>query len=199
MRRVLVLLLIIMLNFSSYGQYSDTLNYAIIVKSDTIGKLVAIKNTYPDNTIDYNVQSKAKYRFLFTFEIDFDYQTIFDADGIVSHTEFIYKFNGKKKEQNRLERNISGYDIYMEGKYIKSTSGFYYQSALSMYYTEPDISKPILSERFLEPIKIEHLGDHKYRVEFPTEDVNYYEYRNGICEKILIDMTIVDMEIILID
>ncbi len=68
-----------------------------------------------------------------------------------------------------------------------------------MYFTEPDISKPILSERFLGPIKIEHLGDHKYKVEFPTEDINYYQYRNGICEKILIDMTIVDMEIQLIE
>jgi hypothetical protein len=151
MRRALVLLIIIMLNFSSFGQYSDTLNYAIIVKSDTIGKLISIRNTNADNTIDYDVHSSAKYRFLFTFEIDFDYQTIFDADGIVSHTDFIYKFNGKIKEENSLERNISGYNIYMEGKYIKSSIGFYYQ------------------------------------------------YRNGICEKILIDMTLVDMEIQLID
>ena len=87
----------------------------------------------------------------------------------------------------------------MEGEYIKSSIGFYYQTALSMYFTEPDISKAILSERFLEPIEIEHIGDHKYRVEFPTEDVNYYQYRDGICVMILIDMTLVDMEIRLID
>jgi hypothetical protein len=105
-----------MLHFSSYCQHSDTLNYAIIVGSDTIGKLVTIKNSYPDNTIVYDVHSFAKYRFLFSFNIIFDYHTIFDADGIVSYTDFIYKFNGKIKEENKLERNLSGYDIYMEGK-----------------------------------------------------------------------------------
>lgn len=199
MRRMLVLVLLIILNCSSYSQSSDTLNYVIVVRNDTIGKLVSIKNKYLDNSITYDVKSSAKYKFLFSFDIKFDYQTKFDPDGIVSQTDFIYKFNGKIKEENKLERNNSGYDIYMEGKYIKSSVGHYSQTALSMYFNEPDISKPILSERFLEPIKIEPLGDHRYRVEFPTEDVNYYQYRDGVCVKILIDMTVVDMEIRLIE
>lgn len=199
MRRMLILKILILLNYSSYCQFSDTLNYVIVVRDDTIGNLVAIKKVNPNNSVVYDVISVARYKFLFSFNINFDYQTKFDADGIVSHTDFIYKFNGKVKEENKLDRNSSGYDIYMEGKFIKSTIGFYSQTALSMYFTEPDIFKPILSERFLEPIKIEHLGDHKYRVEFPTEDVNYYQYRDGICVKILIDMTIVDMEIRLIE
>jgi len=194
-----MLLFLFMLNYLSHSQDSDTLKYAIVVSDDTIGKLTAIKTVNPDNSVVYDVNSVARYKFLFSFNINFNYQTIFDADGIVSHTDFIYKFNGKIKEENKLDRNNSGYDIYMEGKFIKSTIGFYSQTALSMYFTEPDISKSILSERFLEPIKIEHLGNHKYRVEFPTEDVNYYQYRDGVCEKILIDMTIVDMEIRLID
>ena len=196
---MLILKILILLNYSSYCQFSDTLNYVIVVRDDTIGNLVAIKKVNPNNSVVYDVISVARYKFLFSFNINFDYQTKFDADGIVSHTDFIYKFNGKVKEENKLDRNSSGYDIYMEGKFIKSTIGFYSQTALSMYFTEPDIFKPILSERFLEPIKIEHLGDHKYRVEFPTEDVNYYQYRDGICVKILIDMTIVDMEIRLIE
>jgi len=193
------LIVLILLSFSSYCQFSDTLNYVIVVKDDTIGNLVAIKKINSDNTIVYDVNSIAHYKFLFSFNINFNYQTKFDADGIVSHTDFIYKFNGKIKEENKLDRNKAGYDIYMEGKYIKSSIGFYTQTALSMYFTEPDISKPILSERFLDSIKIEHLGDHKYRVEFPTEDVNYYQYKDGICVKIFIDMTVVDMEIRLVD
>ena len=196
---MLILKILILLNYSSYCQFSDTLNYVIVVKDDTIGNLVAIKKVNLNNSVVYDVNSVARYKFLFSFNINFNYQTKFDADGIVSHTDFIYKFNGKIKEENKLDRNSSGYDIYMEGKFIKSTIGFYSQTALSMYFTEPDIFKPILSERFLEPIIIEHLGDHKYRVEFPTEDVNYYQYRDGICVKILIDMTIVDMEIRLIE
>ena len=188
-----------MLNFGAYSQYSDTLKYVIVVKNDTIGKMVSIMTKNIDNTIVYSVNSLASYKFLFTFDINFIYYTRFDADGKVSYTDFIYKFNDKIKEENKLERNNSGYDIYMEGKYIKSSKGFYSQTALSMYFIEPDISKPILSERFLEPINIEDLGDHKYRVEFPTEDVNYYYYRDGICVKILIDMTVVDMEILLIE
>ncbi|RLD25322.1 MAG: hypothetical protein DRI54_05110 [Bacteroidetes bacterium] len=200
MRGMLILLFVFMLSLRSYSQHSDTLNYAIVVSNDTIGKLIAIRKVNPDNSIVYDVNSIARYKFLFSFNINFDYQTKFDADMIVSRTDFIYKFNGKIKEENKLERNSSGYDIYMEGKFIRSTIGYYSQTALSMYFTEPDISKPILSERFLEPIKIEHLGNHKYRVEFPTEDVNYYQYRDdGICEKISIDMTIVDMEIRLIE
>lgn len=199
MIRLLILIVLILLSFSSYCQFSDTLNYVIVVKDDTIGNLVAIKKINSDNTIVYDVNSIAHYKFLFSFNINFNYQTKFDADGIVSHTDFIYKFNGKIKEENKLDRNKAGYDIYMEGKYIKSSIGFYTQTALSMYFTEPDISKPILSERFLDSIKIEHLGDHKYRVEFPTEDVNYYQYKDGICVKIFIDMTVVDMEIRLVD
>ena len=194
-----MLLFVFMLSYLSHSQSSDTLNYAIVVNDDTIGKLVAIKMVNPNKTVVYDVNSVARYKFLFSFNINFNYQTIFDADGNVSHNDFIYKFNGKIKEENKLDRNNSGYDIYMEGKFIKSTIGFYSQTALSMYFTEPDISKPILSERFLEPIKIEHLGNHKYRVEFPTEDVNYYQYRDGVCKKILIDMSIVDMEIRLIE
>lgn len=200
MRWMLFLIFIFILRFNSYGQYSDTLNYVIVVRNDTIGKLIAIKSLNHDNSIVFDVNSVASYKFLFSFNIIFNYQTKFDADGIVSHTDFVYKFNGKIKEENKLDRNSSGYDIYMEGEYIKSSIGFYSQTALSMYFSEPDISKPILSERFLEPIKIEHLGSHKYKVEFPTEDVNYYQYRDdGICEKISIDMTIVDMEIRLIE
>lgn len=199
MRWMLILQFMFGLSFSSYSQYSDTLNYVIVVRTDTIGKLVAIKKTNADFSIVYDVNSSASFKFLFSFNINFNYHTRFDADGVVSYTDFIYRFNGKVKEENKLERNSSGYDIYMEGKYIKSTTGLYSQSALSMYFSEPDISKPILSERFLESIKIEQLGDHKYRVEFPTEDVNYYQYRDGICVKILIDMTLVDMEIRLVD
>lgn len=199
MRWLLILIVLILGSISSYCQISDTLNYVIVVKDDTIGNLIAIKKINSDNSIVYDVNSVAHYKFLFSFNINFNYQTKFDPDGIVSHTDFIYKFNGKIKEQNKLDRNKSGYDIYMEGKYIKSSIGHYSQTALSMYFTEPDITKTILSERFLEPIKIEHLGNHKYRVEFPTEDVNYYQFKDGICVKIFIDMTVADMEIRLVD
>ena len=199
MQRILIFLLLLVNSLNAFSQQSDTLNYVIIVKKDTIGILTAIKNTFPDSSINYDVISRAQYQFLFSFKISFDYFTRFDPDGYVSKTDFIYKFNGKVKEENKSERNNSGYDIYMEGKYIKTVQGLYPQSALSMYFQEPDLTKPILSERFLEPIKIEPVNEHEYRVEFPTEDVNYYHYKNGVCVKIVIDLTVTNMEIRLLD
>jgi len=199
MLRFLILLFGLVIGLNAFSQQSDTLNYVIIVKKDTIGKLTAIKKTFADSSINYDVISRAKYQFLFSFNISFDYFTRFGSDGYVSQTDFVYKFNGKVKEENKSERNNSGYDIYMEGKYIKTVQGLYPQSALSMYFHEPDVTKPILSERFLEPIKIEPVNEHEYKVEFPTDDVNYYHYKNGVCVKILIDLTVTDMEIRLMD
>jgi hypothetical protein len=199
MSRFLISFFLVLINYSAFAQQSDTLNYVLIVKNDTIGNLIAIKKINPDSTIIYNVESRARYKFLFTFEINFDYYTGFDPDGFVSQTDFVYKFNGKIKEENRLERNNSGYDIYMEGKYIKKVEGLYSQSALSMYFNEPDITQPILSERFLDRINIERIDEHEYKVEFPTEDVNFYHYKNGVCVKIVIDLTVANMEIRLTD
>jgi hypothetical protein len=199
MRWFLILLSGLLINLNTFGQQSDTLNYVLVVKDDTIGNLIAIKNTNLDSSIIYVVKSVAHYKFLFSFEIIFDYYTRFDPDGFVSQTDFVYEFNGKVKEENKMERNDSGYDIYMEGKHIKEVEGFYPQSALSMYFHEPDINKPILSERFLDEIKIEKVNKHEYRVEFPTEDVNDYHYKNGICVKIVIDLKVANMEIRLVN
>lgn len=199
MRWFPILMLIIINSSNVFSQLSDTLNYVIVVKKDTIGKLIAIKRIHDDSSIIYDVSSLAKYQFLFSFKINFDYHTWVAPDGYVLKTDFIYRFNDKVKEENKLKRNNSGYDIFMEGKYIKTVAELYPQSALTMYFHEPDISQPILSERFLEPIKIKQLKEHEYRVEFPTEDVNYYYYKNNRCVKIVIDMTVTNMEIRLVD
>jgi len=199
MQLKLILSIVLFSQLIANGQQSDTLSYVLIVKKDTIGKLIAVKTTKPDSSVHYKVSSKASYRFLFSFKINFDYYTRFDPDGFISNTDFVYKFNDKIKEENKMERNNSGYDIYMEGKYIKTVEGLYPQSALSMYFHEPDIDRPILSERFLDPIKIVRIDEHEYKVEFPTEDVNYYTYKNGVCSKILISLTVTDMEIRLLD
>jgi hypothetical protein len=199
MKWFFILLYVLIFNLRTFSQQYDTLNYVLVVKKDTIGNLIAIKKYNPDSSIVYVVNSLAQYKFLFSFEIIFDYYSRFAPDGFVSQTDFVYKFNGKIKEENKLERNNSGYDIYMEGKYIKKVEGLYSQSALTMYFHEPDLDQPILSERFLDKIKIEQVNIHEYRVEFPTEDVNYYHYENGVCVKIVIDLTVANMEIRLVD
>lgn len=199
MYKIRLILFLMLYSGGIKAQLPDTLRYVLVVKSDTIGDLVAARSHFDDSTVVIHVESKASYQFLFSFEVNFSYKTKLASNGLVESTRFEYRFNQKLKEENRMQHTGEGYEIFMEDKKIKTLQQTYFQSALTMYFEEPDITQPILSERFADSITIEETKPHHYKVEFPTGDINHYFYKDGICQTIRIDMALTDMEIKLVD
>ena len=174
---------------------TDTLKYVIFINDKAIGKLTAIKTINPDSSIILIVKSIASYKFLFSFKINFNYETRFSPDGTFIYSDFTYLFNDKLKENNRIVKFNESYKIYMEDKYIKSLNTVFKQSMIGLYFSEPLSNTPTISERFGEIILISPSVQHKYRIELPSGDVNNYFYENGVCSKVVIEMALADMEI----
>lgn len=178
------------LSFSLHAQLqSDTLVYDVLVEDEIIGDLVVVKNIRSDSSIEYLALSNTNYKILFSFQLSFDYQTIFNSDGVYSSSRFVYKMNEDIKEANWVRCNSNECLVYENDELNKVISNNVGLTGVLLYFNEPSPGDKIFSERYCETFDVEK-ENNSYIVDFPGGSENQYFYKNGICTRVVVSMLI---------
>lgn len=175
-------------------QLSDTLKYDVLIDSEIIGDLVAVKKMKSDSSFEYSVISNVDYKLLFSFHISFDYKTNFNQKGDYSSSTFEYIMNDDVKESNWINCNSKECYVYEGDEITKIIENSVDITAIQLYFQEPLLGEQVFSERFCEKFDIERESSG-YKVDFPGGSTNTYYYRDGKCYRVAIETLISDMEI----
>jgi hypothetical protein len=172
---------------------SDTLKYDIFIDDEIIGDLIAVKALSPDSSVFYTVNSNVDYRILFSFHISFDYETSLNPAGMFNSSSFKYIMNDDVKEENWISCSNKECYVYEGDEISKIISKPTGMTAIQLYFVEPNYGDMVFSERFFDKYLVEKDGS-SYKIDFPGGSTNYYFYKNGICNKIVITTLVSDME-----
>lgn len=172
---------------------NDTIVYDLIVDEEVIGDLIAIKSFNEDSTIHYVVLSNVDYTFLFSFHITFLYESMFSTTGKYTSSQFTYTMNDDLKESNWVNYIADKWYVYEDNEIQNIIEDQIHQTAVQLYFHEPDERHNVFSERYCDFYEIEKEEDDGYMVEYPGGTNRYY-YKNGVCYKVAITTLLSDME-----
>jgi len=171
----------------------DTIIYDLIVDEEVIGDMFAIRSFNKDSTVNYQVISNVDYRLLFSFHITFLYESLFSSNGKYTSSLFKYTMNEDIKEFVWVNHIDDKWYVYEENEVIDIIDKKINQTAVQLYFQEPNDELIVFSERFCDFYDIEKELDDSYRIEFPGGSNRYY-YEDGICHRIAISTLFSDME-----
>ncbi len=174
-------------------EIKDSIIYDLIVDEEVIGDLFAVKSYNTDSTFNYKIISNVDYRFLFSFHITFLYESMFSSKGVYTSSQFKYTMNEDVKEYKWVNYIGGKWYVYEENEVINIIDEKINQTAVQLYFEEPDDALVVFSERFCDFYTIEKGQDNGYKIEFPGGTNKYY-YENGICNKVEINTIFSDME-----
>lgn len=189
------LIIILMLTTLVLAAQQQTLQYAVMHKGSEIGWLF-IQKKISSSTINYQLQSEVRVRFVFLFTGSAQEETRFE-NGKMVYSRLYRKMNGKVKANRCIWFNGKGYEV-QRGNYkekIELPSVTYNQH--SLYFQEPVHESVMYSDSFQQFIRIENMGNGVYRLKMPDGAINFFHYKNGICCRVRIENTLHSAEIIL--
>ena len=173
----------------------ETLQYDIVKGSKTIGTILATKSTL-NNESKYELTSSVSFRFIGEISIKSVFKTHF-TDDVLTYAFSENLLNDKQKEFSEIQWDGNQYHVQLkkENKTIENEKITY--SMLSLYYQEPKHVQQVFSERFAEYCQIKEIETDKYELTLPDGNKNYYYYQDGICTRVEVERTLMDVAFIL--
>lgn len=166
---------------------AQSLTYKIIWKKDSVGYLKVNKVGIDDIT-SYLILSKVGFRFFGKRTITYEYRSDYDSAGILLNANTKYSRDGKLRETIIVQKSVNSYEVIKDGKKRDNLDYAVFSLSISkMYHNEPFDQSYLLSERWGKVVDIVSIEPHKYKVVKPDGRSNYYSYRNGICQEVIVD------------
>ncbi len=185
----------LLLGFNTLAQ-TKQLNYQIIRGGNSIGSLHFTEVKEADIT-QFLVESEIKTRLIFSITS----QTRDEAtyyNGILLRSSVYRKQNGNEKVNKQINAGNNQYVIRSgDNSTISKTFPVTY-NMLSLYAGEPVGIDQVFSDSFEQLIDIQKKEDHKYKIELPDGNYNYYCYEGGILNKVEVHHTLYSATIELI-
>jgi len=194
--RIAAIVLLILLLVSLTGQaQTRSLNYKILRNGNKVGAL-HFTESISGNTNYLQLESEVKTRFIFSFTAEAKEKAAY-SNGILTSSSIYRKLNGSEKanKQHRIENNRYVIQVGKNAALSKIYPITY--SMLSLYTKEPLNIPSVYSDNFETSLEIQKAGAHKYRINFPDGNYNYYAYRDGILNEIEIHHRLYSASIVL--
>jgi len=158
------------------------LEYQIKRNGTVVGDIHYTQNSYGNRT-KLMIESEVKTKFIFTFTAKAQEESIYD-NGIMTWSFIYRKMNGSEKVNKKTKAFDNNYTIF-KGSKSEMLNKFPIQyNMLSLYTTEPISISQVYSDNFEQFLDIQKSTDHKYKIELPDGNYNYYCYEEGILNKI---------------
>ncbi len=154
------------------------LNYEILKNGKPVGKLVSTQ-TVGDGTKEFITESDVSIEILFKIQVYTRVRSLFN-NGLLFDGNFLRKVNGREKANAHIYWANDKYYIKGLNETEIFKSKIYYTTACLMH-VEPEGLGRIFSENFRRFIPIKPVGPHKYVLQLPDGNENYYTYSNGKC------------------
>ena len=186
-----------MLQVSAASAQDAQLKYKIMFNNSEMGSMILQRSGSAGKT-QFSLESKAKKRFIVSFEIYETHTEVFQ-NNIMTTASVFRQVNGKTKINKQMSFEGSNYKIVTEGKTSTMALKPVLWSVLNLYFAEPVKINEVFSDSFQQMLKIEDTGNHSYKILLPDGNSNYFYYRNGICIKEVINHSFYKVELIIKD
>jgi hypothetical protein len=184
-----------LLEVTSVSAQNAQLKYSIIMNGSAMGLMTVQKTCSPEKT-QLSLESKAKKRFIISFEIHETHTEVFQ-NNIMTTASIFRQVNGKTKINTQMSFKGTNCQIESEGKASSILIMPVSWSLLNLYFVEPVKIAEAFSDSFQQMLKIEDMGNHIYKVALPDGNSNYFYYTNGLCTKQVINHSFYKVELLL--
>ncbi|MBL7736710.1 MAG: hypothetical protein JNL51_14730 [Chitinophagaceae bacterium] len=172
---------VLLTGYSSLAQ-EQIRHYDIIYRGDTVGRMNFYEKKLGANLL-LKFDSKVRIRSLFTFLVETEESSDF-KNGALVHSSVRRKINGKEKTLKQTIAGRGGYQCLPEKINCGGNSAPIVYNLHLLYISEPADRQKVYSDHFQEYLLIQKIADHKYKVELPDGNYNYYSFENGVCYSI---------------
>ena len=169
---------------STSSSSAQQLVYKVEYHSDSIGYMTATRST-SGQTTTYELVSKAKLKFLMSFDLYSHYMAEFEDNSLTTASSKNY-LNDKKQSVCDVKWADGRYIINVDDEQRTENTPIR-QSIASMYFEKP-LSSNIFSEKYGAFCSVLKVNSDKYELNKPDNRKNTYYFKNGICEKVEIDL-----------
>ena len=182
-KRIFQLSCFLLLSLTSTAQ---SYTYDIIWRGDAIGEFTVVARDSNQYTI-YEIVSDATIRLFGAKNIVTTMKTIYDENTLVA-SYHAYHRNDDLKECTEIRSRENKYQIIKDREMTSSFVHYPVSHSIgNMYHREPEYINKIFSERFGEYLNIDSDEKHHYAIEKPDGRETEYFYKNGVCQKVIVD------------
>lgn len=178
---ILLVALIILLPLSLPAQ---RLYYDVVKGNKSVGNLIVTKKKLPTGAVKYNIKSDVSLKILFTFNVEFVAEEIFENGRLVDG-DAVSTLNGRTQKDSHISKKGQGVIIKLNGSDYDHSEQEVTYSVPMLYFEEPGHREAIFSQQFARYLTVKHM-DGEYILDSP-DGYNYYSYKNGICQEVKVN------------
>jgi hypothetical protein len=169
--------------------------YKVIYKGDEVGTL-RFKQLVTGDSVHYKMSSDVQTRFIFRIHVKSTEEAVF-KNGKLLYSAVNRTVNGNEKVRRQTLAANNVYHLKREGKASIFNNANIQYNLIRLYSMEPVNINKVYSDNFQQYLPVIKAGAHKYKVELPDGNYNYYTYNNGICSKVDVHHSLYTMQMIL--
>jgi len=159
-----------------------TIRYNILHNGEIKGTML-MHQQINGNRVHLKLESEVKTRFLIKVTVRSIEEAIFE-NGIMIYSSLCRIVNGDEKINQQIQATGRNYKFTAKNKITTLPTYPINHSILWLYYQEPVHIDKIYSDNYQQFVDVRKTGDNKYRVSFPNGNINYYNYKNGVCTSV---------------
>jgi hypothetical protein len=185
---------LLLFSFASYTQVR-TLEYNVSYKGKNVGVMLLYqKKTGGD--VYMKTVANVKMNLIVNIRVNTEEESFFQNGKLVS-SSLSRKVNGKEKVNKQTKAIADGYQTFSFGKQGSAVNKAIDYNFSLLYCIEPVDKQAIYSDNFQQFINIQKVADHKYKIELPDGNYNYYSFQNGICSNVELHHTFYTIQVAL--
>lgn len=163
----------------------QNLIYTIKRNGNVIGNM-NVKEVRSGGKTSLSLQSNIKTTFLLTFTAKGKEEAIYE-NGKMIYSLVHQIQNGSEKINKKIFYVNNGYVVDNKGDKEKFESSNIKFNLICLYTQEPLTISHLYSDKLQKFLPIRKIAEHHYRVIFSDNNYNDYFYRNGICNKVVVN------------
>ncbi|MDB5190730.1 MAG: hypothetical protein JWQ96_293 [Segetibacter sp.] len=172
-------------------------NYNVLYKGNNIGKMTMTHNQNGDE-MSIDAISNIQMRMLMSINIKITEKSLYKQDKLM-YSSVYREMNGKEKANRQTKWVNNGYQNTKEGKTVAFNKPGIDYNLVRLYSKEPVGIQYVYSDNFQQFLTIEKTGSHTYKIELPDGNYNTYYFKNGICNKVAVNSTFFNIQMLLVE
>jgi predicted PurR-regulated permease PerM len=187
-------IVLLLFSFSLHAQV-QTREYNVSYKGDNVGNMEFYQNKTGDN-VYMKMVSNVEMNFIVNVKVNTEEESFFQ-NGKLIYSNVSRKVNGKEKVNKQTKASGDTYQTSSDGKPGSLSNKFIDYNLILLYSNEPVNVQIVYSDNFQQFLHIQKVSEHKYKIDLPDGNYNYYSFLNGICSNVEVHHTFYTIQITL--
>jgi hypothetical protein len=187
-------LLLLLFSFALHAQV-QTHEYIVSYKGNNVGNMQFYQNKTGEN-VYVKMVSNVQMNFLINIKVNTEEESFFQSGRLI-YSYVSRKVNGKEKANKQTKATGDTYKTSSDGKPGSINNKMIDYNFSLLYCNEPVDIQIIYSDNFQQFLQIQKVSDHKYKIDLPDGNYNYYSFLNGICSNVEVHHTFYTIQITL--